>query len=127
MEDLAELRARVWRMEDRLFMFVEVAHATPLTEDVMFDRLEELAAGLDRFGFVVDLTGMFRPDAATRARLRQRVGRIIPRVAHVGLVASHNPVMRAMMRLVAFAIGLRSFSFHAAIDEAAEACRRALA
>ena len=36
------------QLDDRLFMMVEVPVQTPFTLDVMFDRLEELAAGLDR-------------------------------------------------------------------------------
>ena len=35
-----ELRTRVWKLEDRLFMFDEVPVQTPFTLDVMFDRLE---------------------------------------------------------------------------------------
>src|SRR3954468_11875826 len=78
-----ELRARVWRIEDRLFILVEVPVQTPFTLDVLFDRLEELAAGLDRFAYVVDLTGVKRPDPRVREKLRQRVAQINPRLAHV--------------------------------------------
>jgi hypothetical protein len=121
-----ELRDRVWRIEDRLFMLVEVPIQTPFTLDVLFDRLEELAAGLDRFAYVVDLSGVKRPDARVREKLRQRVGQINPRLAHVGVVVGVNAVIRAVAKLAAFAIGFRSFSFHMSVDEAVEACRRAL-
>ena len=121
-----ELRRRVWQIEDRLFMLVEVPHQTPFTVDVLLDRLEELAAGLDRFAYVVDLTGVKRPDARTRERLRQRIAQINPRLAHVGLAVGANAVIRAVAKLAAFAIGFRSISFHMTVDEAMEACRRAL-
>lgn len=121
-----ELRRRVWPIEDRLFMMVEVPHQTPYTVDVLLDRLEELTAGLDRFAYVVDLTGVNRPDARTRARLRERIAEITPRIAHVGVVVGANVVIRAVARLAAFAIGFRSISFHMTVDEALEACRRAL-
>jgi hypothetical protein len=124
--DLAELRSRLWKIEDRLFMFAEIPDQTPLTIDVMFDRLEELAAGLDRFAYVLDLSGSHRPDARTRDRLKQRLARLEPRLAHVGAVVGSNAVIRAVAKLVTFAVGLRSFTFYASIDEAVEACRRAL-
>jgi len=54
-------------------MMVEVPVQTPFTLDVFFDRLDELAAGLDRFAYVVNLAGVKRPDASARARLRERV------------------------------------------------------
>jgi hypothetical protein len=123
---LAELRRRVWKIDERLFMLVEVPVQTPFTLDVLFDRLEELAAGLDRFAYVVDLSGVRRPDAPARERLRQRVGQINPRLAHVGVVVGTNMVIRAVAKLAAFTIGFRSFSFHKSVDEAVEACRRAL-
>jgi hypothetical protein len=124
--DLAELRERVGTLEDRLFILREVPTQTPFTIDVLFDRLEELAAGLDRFAYVVDLRGAKRPDAQTRERLRQRVLRINIRLAHVGVVVGTNAVIRAVAKLAAFAVGFRSFSFHESVNEATEACRRAL-
>jgi hypothetical protein len=124
--ELAELRSRVWQIEDRLFCLAEVPIQTPFTIDVMFDRLEELAAGLDRFAYVVDLSMVKRPDARTREKLRQRIAKINPRLAHVAVVVGFNAVIRAVAKLAAFAIGLRSFSFHASVDDATEACRGAL-
>ena len=124
----AELRKRVTRVEgeDRLFMLVEVPVQTPFTLDVLFDRLEELTAGLDRFAYVVDLSGVRRPDARVRERLKQRVARINTRLVHAGLVVGGNAVIRAVAKLTAFSIGFRSFSFHKSVEEAVEACRRAL-
>jgi hypothetical protein len=125
-DERAELRKRIWKVEDRLFMMVEVPVQTPFTLDVIFDRLDELAAGLDRFAYVVDLSGVRRPDARVREKLRQRVRQINPRLAHAGVVVGQNVVIRAVAKLTAFAIGFRSFSFHTSVDEAVEACRRAL-
>jgi hypothetical protein len=121
-----ELRWRVRLIEDRLFLMTEVPHQTPFTVDLFFDRLDELAAGMDRFAYVVDLTGVQRPDARTREQLRRRVTAINPRLAHVGVVVGANAVIRAVAKLAAFAIGFRSFSFHMTVGEATEACRRAL-
>ena len=125
-DERERLRGRVWQIEDRLYMLVEVPHQTPYTVDVLLDRLEELAAGLDRFAYVVDLTGVNRPDARTRERLRRRIAEINPRLVHVGLAVGANVVIRAVAKLAAFAIGFRSISFHMTVDEALEACRRAL-
>jgi hypothetical protein len=122
----SELRGRVSKLDDRLFMMVEVPVQTPFTLDVLFDRLEEMATGLDRFAYVVDLSDVKRPDAPVRAKLRERVAQINPRLAHVGLVVGGNAVIRAVAKLAAFTVGFRSFSFHMTVDQALEACRRAL-
>jgi hypothetical protein len=121
-----EIRRRVRAIDDRLFLLREVPHQTPFTVDMFFDRIEELAAGMDTFAYVVDLTGVQRPDARTREQLRRRVTQINPRLAHVGVVVGANAVIRAVAKLAAFAIGFRSFSFHMTVEEATEACRRAL-
>lgn len=125
-DEFHELRRRVWKVEDRLFMLVEVPEQTPWTIDSMFDRLEELAAGLDRLAYVVDLAGVQRPDARTREALRRRVAQINSRLAHVGVVVGLNVVIRAVAKITAFAIGFRSISFHKTVEDALEACRRAL-
>jgi len=124
--DRIALQRRVWALEDRLFMLAEVPVQTPFSIDVMFDRLEELAAGLERFAYVVDLSGVKRPDARVRERLRQRVAHVNSRLAHVGVVVGDNAVIRAVAKLAAFVIGLRSFTFHRTVEDAVEACRRAL-
>jgi hypothetical protein len=125
--ELAELRARVWRIDDRLFAMKEVPIQTTFTLDLLFNRLEELAQGLDRFTYIVDLRGVKRPGPQVRETLRHRVGRLNPRLAHVGIVVGNTDVViRAVAKLVAFALGFRSFTTHASVDEAVEACRRAL-
>jgi len=120
------LRHRVCKVEDRLFLMEEVPIQSPFTIDVMFDRLEELSTGLNQFAYAVDLTGVQRPDAPTRQRLHERVMRINSRLAHVGVAVGLNVVIRAVVRLAAFAIGFRSVTFHMTVEEALEACRRAL-
>ena len=121
-----ELRDRVLQVDEALFVMMEVPVQTPFTLDVMFDRLEELAVGLTRFAYVVELSSVRRPDPPTRERLRQRVARINPRLAHVSVVVGANAVIRAVAKLAAFAVGFRSISFHTTVDEALEVCRRAL-
>ena len=121
-----ELRDRVCKLEDRLFIMVEVPVQTPFTLDMMFDRLEELAEGLDKFAYIVELSGVKRPNARVRERLRERVARVNSRLVHAGLVVGGNAVIRAVAKLAAFSLGFRSFSFHSSVDEAVEACRRAL-
>jgi hypothetical protein len=89
-DEIEALRARVWKVEDRLFVYDEVPVQSLFTLDLLFDRLEELAAGLDRFAYVVDLRGVKRPGAEVRERLKQRVNRLNPRLAHVAAVVGNK-------------------------------------
>ena len=125
-DEIEALRARVWKVEDRLFVYDEVPVQSLFTLDLLFDRLEELAAGLDRFAYVVDLRGVKRPGAEVRERLKQRVDRLNPRLAHVAAVVGNNVVIRAVAKLAAFAIGFRSFTSNVSVEDGLEACRRAL-
>jgi hypothetical protein len=124
--ELEALRARIRKIEDRVFLYEEVPVQTTFTLDLLFDRLEELATGLDRFTYIVDLRGVKRPGAEVRERLKQRVKRLNPRLAHVGIVVGNDVVIRAVAKLAAFAIGFRSFTSHSSVEDAVEACRRAL-
>ena len=124
--ELEALRSRVRKVADRVFVYDEIPIQSTFTLDLLFDRLEELSAGLDRFAYVVDLRGVKRPGAEVRERLKQRVKRLNPRLAHVGLVVGSDVVIRAVAKLAAFAIGFRSFTSHGTVEEAVEACRREL-
>src|SRR5262245_26411123 len=125
--ELEALRARVRKVGDRLFLWEELPIQSAFTQDLLFAHLEQLAAGLDRFAYVVDLRGVKRPGAEVRERLKHWVKRLNPRLEHVGLVLGTNDVvMRAVAKLAAFAIGFRSFTFHSSVEDALEACRREL-
>jgi len=124
--ELEALRARVRKITDRIFLYEEVPIQSTFTLDLLFDRLEELSAGLDRFAYIVDLRGVKRPGAEVRERLKQRVKRLNPRLAHVSIVVGTDVVIRAVAKLAAFAIGFRSFTTHSSLEDAVEACRREL-
>ena len=98
---------------------------SPFSVTLMFDRLEALTAVWDRFAYVADLTEAGRPGPETRAALKERVIRIGPRVTHVAIVVGGNLIMRAMARLFAYGMGLRSVSVHVTRGEAVEEAGRA--
>ena len=111
---------RVTVIGARALLMREIPVQSPASINAMFERLETLAQGWDRFSYVVDLTEAKRPDPATRAALKERVRRVSPRVDHVAIVIGHNLLMRAMARLVAHGMGLVSVSVHTTRAEAIE-------
>lgn len=103
---------------ERVLLMREIPVQSPFSVTLMFDRLDTLALGWDRFSYVADLTEATRPSPDTRAALKDRVLRISPRVAHVAIVVGGNLLMRAMARLFAYGMGLRSVSVHETRAEA---------
>ena len=79
---------------------------TPFSVECMFDRFDALARDWDRFAYVLDLTEAARPTAEVRATLKDRVNRLSPRVTNVAAVVGNNLLMRAMVRFVAYGMGL---------------------
>jgi hypothetical protein len=117
---------RVFTFDERLVFMHELPVQSPFSVNLMFDRIELLARNWDRFAYVVDLTEAKRPDAETRVVLKARVGRLIPRVAHVAVVVGDNLLMRAMARLFAYNMGLASVGIHSTRAEAIEEARCAM-
>ena len=117
---------RVSVIGERLLLMQEIPVQSPFSVTLMFDRLEALTAGWERFAYVADLTEAGRPGPETRAVLKERVLRISPRVTHVAIVVGGNLLMRAMARLVAYGMGLRSVSVHVTPAEAIEEVGRAM-
>ena len=91
------------RIDERVLLMREMPVQSPFSINLMFDRLEGLARDWDRFSYVVDLREARRPDAETRAALKERAFRVSPRVAHVAIVVEGNLLMRAMARLLRMA------------------------
>lgn len=120
----AAIAARVSVAGDHILLIREIPVQSPFSVSLMFDRLDELTRGWDRFGYIADLTEAKRPDAETRAILKERVMRINPRVAHVAIVVGGNLIMRAMARLFAHGMGLESISVHPTLAEAIEETAR---
>ena len=94
--------------------------------NLMFDRMERFARAWDRFAYVVDLTEAKRPDPETRAVLKARVVRLLPRITHVAVAVGDNLLMRAMARLFAYGMGLPSVGIYATRAEAIEEARRVM-
>jgi hypothetical protein len=125
-EESEAIADRVSIVGERLLLIYELPVQSPFSVDLMFDRIEQLARAWDRFAYVVDLTEAKRPDPETRAVLKARVLRLVPRVPHVAIAVGDNLLMRAMARLFAYGMGLASVGIHATRAEAIEEARRVM-
>ena len=125
-EESTAISDRVSVIGERLLLMQEIPVQSPFSVTLMFDRLEALTEGWERFAYVADLTEAGRPGPETRAVLKERVLRISPRVTHVAIVVGNNLIMRAMARLFAHGMGLESASIHATRAEAIEEAGRAM-
>jgi hypothetical protein len=125
-EESDAIADRVSIVGERILLIYELPVQSPFSVDVMFDRIERLARAWDRFAYVIDLTEAKRPDPETRAVLKARVLRLLPRVTHVAIAVGDNLLMRAMARLFAYGMGLSSVGTHATRAEAIEEARRVM-
>jgi hypothetical protein len=125
-EETEAIAGRVSRIGERVLLLREMPVQSPFSINLMFDRVEALARGWDRFAYVVDLTEARRPDAETRAALKERVFRVNPRVVHVAIVVGNNLLMRAMARLIAHGMGITSVGVHATRAGGIEEAERAM-
>jgi hypothetical protein len=125
-EERAAIAARVSVIGDQLLLVHEIPVQTPFSVGIMCDRIEALAAGWERFAYVLDVRESSRPDAETRAALRARIRRISARLAIVSAVVGGNRLMRAMVRVVGYSMGLENMSVHSSREEAIAEARRVL-
>ena len=125
-EERDAIEERVSLIGERVLLMREIPVQSPLSVMLMFDRLETIVQNWDRFAYVADLTEATRPGPETRAALKARVLHISPRVVHVAIVVGGNVLMRAMARVFAYGMGLRSVSIHASRAEAIEEVGRAM-
>ena len=125
-EERHAIEERVSLIGERVLLMREIPVQSPLSVTLMFDRLDAIVQDWDRFAYIADLSEATRPGPETRAALKARVLHISPRVVHVAIVVGGNVLMRAMARLFAYGMGLRSVSVHASSAEAIEEVGRAM-
>jgi len=125
-EEREAIADRVSVVDAGIILMREIPIQSPFSVQLMYDRLETLSQDWDRFAYVVDLTEAKRPNAETRAALKERSLRINPRISHVAIVVGNNELMRVMARLFAYGMGLASVSIHATCAEAIDRARRAM-
>ena len=125
-EETAAIADRVSIVDEGILLLQEIPVQSPFSVNVMFDRFEMFARDWDRFAYVVDLTDAKRPDAETRAVLKERALRVKLRVTHVAVVVGNNLLMRAMARLFAYGMGMESVGIHETRAEAIEEARRVM-
>lgn len=125
-EESEAIADRVSVAGERILVIHELPVQSPFSVNLMFDRMEQFARTWDRFAYVVDLTEAKRPDPETRAVLKVRVLRLLPRITHVAVAVGDNLLMRAMARLFAYGMGLPSVGIHTTRAEAIEEARRVM-
>jgi hypothetical protein len=125
-EERDAIADRVSVIGERLLLMHELTVQTPFSVSLIFDRLEALTKDWDRFAYVLDLTDATRPDAEVRAAIKSRIARISERVVSVAAVVGDNRLMRAMVRLVGYGLGIRNIRVCRSREEAISEARGAL-
>jgi hypothetical protein len=125
-EEQQAMADRVSVIDARILLIRELPIQSPFSVHLMYDRIETLSRDWDSFAYVVDLTEAKRPNAQTRAALKERSLRLKHRISHVSVVVGGNELMRIMARLFAYGMGLASVSIHGTSAEALERARRAV-
>jgi hypothetical protein len=126
LEEQQAMVDRVSVVDAGILLIREMPVQSPFSVHLMYDRIETLSQDWDSFAYVVDLTEAKRPNAQTRAALKERSLRVKHRISHVSVVVGTNELMRIMARLFAYGMGLASVSIHATCAEAIERARRAM-
>src|SRR5262245_53101046 len=90
------LLSRVDVLEPGSVFYREIQVQSVESIDLMLGRLYELGCQWPTFIEVLDLSTVVRPSAAVRAVIRDWMGRISPRMAHLCVIVETNIVMRAV-------------------------------
>jgi hypothetical protein len=123
--EVEAMLARVRVIEERIVLWHEIPVQSPFSISIMSERLQELVRGWDHFCEIVDLREARRPDAETRRVLKHKLSELQPRLDHLACIVGRNVVIAAMVKLVAYANGVRNVSLHADLPGALEASRHA--
>jgi hypothetical protein len=119
-EEIAALKERVYVLSPGVIMYREVPIQTVFQLDRFEEKLNELAAAVEGYALVIDLTEAEVPGAAIRARLKKLFGGQ-PKLGRTVVYTGKNFMLNVAAKFVLGGAGLRSFSVHKTREQALDA------
>ncbi len=120
-EEVAALKACCGRLEEGVYFWKEIPVPTLFTTELFFERLDEVARGVEPYGLVVDVSDTGWPSGELIAHLRLRVRERLALHRHIAFMIERNLLVRSAVRLVIPRSPL--FSVHRTLSDALEAAR----
>lgn len=118
------LRDRVRRLADDIVLYEEVPVQSVFQIELMFEKLAEITADLDRFFYVIDLSGAQRPPADLRLLLRERFQQFHERIVHTSVHTGKNFMLNVAIKFVFNGFGFSSYTVHRTQEQALEEIER---
>ena len=119
-EEVKALKDRVYFLSQGVIMYHEVPILSPFQLDRFEEKLNELAATVDAYTLVIDLTEAEPPSAPIRARLK-KLFLAQPKMKQTVVYTGKNFMLNVAAKFVLGGIGLRAFSVHKTREQALEA------
>jgi hypothetical protein len=116
-EEVAAIKDRIYFFSEKVIMFREVPVQSVFQLDLFEAKLDELAAPLDAYDLLIDLTEAEPPSAAIRARLKALFARQ-RKMRRTAVFTGKNFMLNVAAKFVLAGAGLRSFSVHTTREQA---------
>lgn len=128
---VGELRARVVEVEPGIFRFAELEKPTPATLQAMTAKIEELAAGLEAFAILIDLS---HSQGSTTPEYRKYIPRHFAEwttrsegaLRQVAIPLAGNAVVRVAAKFIVSRIADAAFVVYRSPEEALRGLREAI-
>lgn len=94
--------------------------ATASDVDAGWLEIARVAADLDNFFMLADLTEATRPQGKVRSRLRRNLAALADRIGHIAFYTGSNAALKVAIQFAFEGVGLRSYSVHETRQKALE-------
>ena len=116
------MRRQIFMYAPGIMKFTEAPVLSEFQLGVFQERLWELADPLDRFRLLIDLSRtIVRPDAPTRAKLKQTFVRISPKVDRCAVFTGRHFILNMAAKFILGGLGFKTLTVSKTIDQALEA------
>lgn len=118
---LIENRVYIWESSKNIIFLNEVSHQSVFTVNLVFDKIEKLTRDLPRFGMLVNLSNIKRPDAETRRTVNYRYGQL-KKMHYCSIYTGKNQLLNTTVKFIMY--GFKTGANYAVVKSQQEAIKK---
>jgi hypothetical protein len=119
-EEIKAIQDRVYLFKYDIVMFKELPVQSVFQIDLFFNKIAEIAANLEYFYMIIDLSEANRPSAEVRDHLKKRAVELT-NLKYVSIFTGGRLMLNIAAKFVCVACGMKSYSVKNTLEEALEA------
>ncbi|MBT3585832.1 MAG: hypothetical protein HN509_13080 [Halobacteriovoraceae bacterium] len=116
-EEIKLLRERVTKLKSGILYYQEAPTISLFQLDIMWGKVQELSLDLPKFDFIIDLTGIERPNAEIRDHIKKKLLAYKSRFDQIYIVYGKDRLLLFTVKFIMHYTGLENVNLKPTMEE----------